>query len=431
MTMERYAKYKDSGVDWIGEIPEGWDVTPLKHIASVIYGFPFDAKQFNNQGRGKPLIRIRDITSGTTETSFDGEYPTYSVVHRGDVLVGMDGDFNVRVWLGSEALLNQRCCKVLGKELIHDSFLAYCLPFALKQINELKYATTVKHLSDGDISNIALPLPSIPTQQTITDYLDKKTAAIDAAVANVERSIELLNEYRQSVISETVTKGLNPNVPMKDSGINWIGQIPQQWTVTKIVNLATRKSGHTPDKKKEEYWRNGNIVWISLADSPTLRKQHYVSESNAMTNREGINHSSAELLPPGTVLLSRDASIGLTAIAATELAVSQHFMAYICGPQLYNEYLYYAFESMQQELKRLSMGSTIPTIGLPLIHSLRIPVPPIEEQHEIVDYLQHKLEELDSLISEKESLIVRLQEYRSSLISECVTGKVKVPGVKE
>ncbi|KAB5604136.1 restriction endonuclease subunit S [Bifidobacterium jacchi] len=434
MTMLTYSKYKDSGVDWIGEIPEGWKtiMSGAIFLDSKERGISSDEVLSSTQNDG--VIPKRMLES-VVQNAEDADLSSFKKVRVND------GIISLRSFQGGIEFNERYEGKITPAYTVIRSRKTECIAFFKYLLKSKQYIAMLDANTSGirqgktiryqDFKTIPLPYPSAIEQQAIANYLDEKTAAIDAAMADIERSIELLNEYRQSVISEAVTKGLDHDAPMKDSGINWIGDIPLQWTVTKIINLATRKSGHTPDKKKEEYWQNGDIVWISLADSPALRKHHYVSESNTMTNMEGINHSSAELLPPGTVLLSRDASIGLTAIAATELAVSQHFMAYICGPKLYNEYLYYTFESMQQELNRLSMGSTIPTIGLPLIHGLRIPVPPIEEQHEIVDCLQHKLNELDSLIAQKQSLIVRLKEYRSSLISECVTGKVKVPGVKE
>lgn len=418
--MLTYSKYKDSGVDWIGEIPEGWTTTAIRHVLQLHSGSALPDDQYDAEG-DFPVYGGGAIRGRAKQCNVQGQTV---IVSRQGATCGTTRFIEGNAWITEHALIAYFLDVMYNKR-----YFAYVLH--AMNLGNLSMTAAQPGISASIVQSQHTPVPNHIEQQAIADYLDEKTAAIDAAVADIERSIELLNEYRQSVISEAVTKGLNPNAPMKDSGINWIGDIPLQWTVTKIINLATRKSGHTPDKKKEEYWQNGDIVWISLADSPALRKQHYVSESNTMTNMEGINHSSAELLPPGTVLLSRDASIGLTAIAATELAVSQHFMAYICGPKLYNEYLYYTFESMQQELNRLSMGSTIPTIGLPLIHGLRIPVPPIEEQHEIVDCLQHKLNELDSLIAQKQALVVRLKEYRSSLISECVTGKVKVPGVEE
>ncbi len=149
-----------------------------------------------------------------------------------------------------------------------------------------------------------------------------------------------------------------------------------------------------------------------------------------MTNALGIAHSSAEILPKGCVLLSRDASVGLCAIADCELAVSQHFMAYVCRHNLDNKYLLYCFKSMDQYFKKLSMGSTIPTIGLSLIKAIKIPLPPICEQRQIVKYLDTKTAEIDTLIASKTRQVELLREYRKSIISEAVTGKFKVPGLE-
>lgn len=276
--------------------------------------------------------------------------------------------------------------------------------------------------------HLSCHVPPLFEQETIADYLDAKTAEIDELVADCEREIELLQEYRKAVISEVVTKGLDPNVPMKDSGVEWIGEIPVGWDAVRLDRVAVRKSGHTPDKKVAEYW-DGDIVWISLADSPRLRTSAYVSESATMTTEAGIANSSAELLPAGSVLLSRDASVGLTAIAGVQLAVSQHFMAYICGQGLSNEYLRFVFLGMHQEFEKLSMGSTIPTIGLPLVSKLAIPYPPREIQEKIVDYLNRKTSDIDGVISASEQMADKLREYRKSLISEAVTGKFKVPDI--
>ncbi|KFI52226.1 restriction endonuclease subunit S [Bifidobacterium biavatii] len=440
--MERYSAYKDSSIDWIGKIPTGWNIRRVKTFATASGGGTPSKDNLAYWNGDIPWVSSAEvkqkfiddtsqhISEEAVESSSTNMYPagtTVMVVRSGILKHTIPVAFITR-----DMAVNQ--------DIKAFTFNAYSKRFFRYFINGMndqlllvltKSATTVDNIDMDQFMICPFTYPPTQEQELIADYLDKKTGAIDTAVADIERSIELLNEYRQSVISEAVTKGLDPTVPMKDSGIDWIGQIPEHWQVTKIVNLATRKSGHTPDKKNEAYWRDGDIVWVSLADSPKLRQQHYISESCTMTNMDGIRHSSAELLPAGSVLLSRDASIGLTAIASKELAVSQHFMAYICGPNLYNEYLYYVFESMQQELQRLSMGSTIPTIGLPLIHQLVTPLPSVDEQHVIVNHLERKLTDINSLIQQKQSLLVRLKEYRSSLISECVTGKVKIPGVEE
>ena len=199
-----YAEMKDSGVEWIGEIPKGWKIVPAKFFMKVQAGYPFDSERFDNS-QGIPLIRIRDITSGHTETFYNGDYPEEYVVHNNDLLVGMDGDFNVRWWQGGEAVLNQRCCRIFAQKGLILRYFYFLLPFYLKQVNELAYSTTVKHLANGDIGNADICLPPEDEQTAIAAYLDSKCAAIDGVILEKEDLIRELENYRRSLIFEVVT----------------------------------------------------------------------------------------------------------------------------------------------------------------------------------------------------------------------------------
>ena len=173
-------KMKDSGIEWIGEIPEGWETCLYKYCCSVQPGYPFDSAKFSNSSTdGFPLIRIRDITSGEIQTYYTDSYDSSYIITAGDLLVGMDGDFNVRWWNNSDALLNQRCCRIIEKGRFSRRFLYYVLPFTLQYINTLTYATTVKHLANGDILNSFIAFPPLSVQKNITCYLDKNCSNID------------------------------------------------------------------------------------------------------------------------------------------------------------------------------------------------------------------------------------------------------------
>jgi type I restriction enzyme S subunit len=224
-----------------------------------------------------------------------------------------------------------------------------------------------------------------------------------------------------------VTKGLDSDVEMKDSGVEWLGDIPAAWEAVRIKSVAELHSGHTPDKKVAAYWDDGTIPWVSLADSGFLWLHRYIDKPKYYTTPEGIANSSAVVLPARSVILSRDATVGLCAIATTELAVSQHFMAWVCGPAVLDEYLLYVIDAMKQELERLSMGSTIPTIGLPHIKDLAMPLPPVDEQHRIVDRIAGQTGHIDSLVERTRQSIDLLQEYRTALISAAVTGQIDIP----
>lgn len=198
------AEMKGSGVEWIGRVSKGWKIVPAKFFMRVQAGYPFDSERFDNS-QGIPLIRIRDITSGHTETFYNGDYPEEYVVHNNDLLVGMDGDFNVRWWQGGEAVLNQRCCRIFARKGLLLRYFYFLLPFYLKQVNELAYSTTVKHLANGDIGNADICLPPEDEQTAIAAYLDSKCAAIDGIILEKEELIKELENYRRSLIFEVVT----------------------------------------------------------------------------------------------------------------------------------------------------------------------------------------------------------------------------------
>lgn len=436
--MERYEAYKDSGVEWIGEIPVKWEARCFKHLLRIVGGNGFPPEAQGQDSGDYPFCKVSDINGDGWTIDGAANYVADDWVKENRINVVPTGSI-LMAKIGAALAKNHRkvnlrdCCidnnmqaLVPNNQLVLLKYLYWVL--SIVDMSWYDAGGTLPYVDNQKYLNDRSPFPSIVEQQSIADYLDAKIAEVDALAADCEREVGLLREYRKAVISEAVTKGLDPDAPMKDSGVEWIGEIPEEWQIARLDKVAVRKSGHTPDKKVPEYW-DGDIVWISLADSSRLRTKKYISESASMTTEDGIANSSAEMLPVGAVLLSRDASVGLTAIAAVPLAVSQHYMAYICDDKLSNEYLRYAFLAMEQEFLKLSMGSTIPTIGLPLIKQLSIPYPVRNVQDAIVTYLDTRTAEIDSLIEAKQQMVDKLREYRKSLISEAVTGKFKVPGV--
>lgn len=196
---------KPSGVDWIGDVPVGWEVRRVEKLASVTAGYPFDSSKFGFDGF--PIIRIRDLQGGELDTRYCGDWVESASTHNGDILVGMDGDFTVCKWMKGAALLNQRLCKVEFKG-IDKEYAKYGLQFSMDEINSFANATTVKHLSMGDVRKSTLPFPPIPEQVAIANYLDEATAAIDEQCELIEKKIALLTEMRASVIHDAVTKGI-------------------------------------------------------------------------------------------------------------------------------------------------------------------------------------------------------------------------------
>ena len=201
-----------------------------------------------------------------------------------------------------------------------------------------------------------------------------------------------------------------------------VGVIPEEWEASLLDSIAKRGSGHTPNKKHPEYW-NGQIKWISLADSPALDQVH-IADTYASVTPAGIANSSAVVHPAGTVVLSRDAGVGKSAIMKTDMAVSQHFMAWRCGPKLDNFFLYYWLQSAKPEFERIANGSTILTIGLPYFRELKIPHPPLPEQRAIATALS----DVDALLAALDRLIAKQRDLKQAAMQQLLTGQTRLPG---
>lgn len=201
-----------------------------------------------------------------------------------------------------------------------------------------------------------------------------------------------------------------------------VGVIPEEWAVDYLDSVAKRGSGHTPDKRHPEYW-NGSIKWVSLRDSDQL-DQIYISDTAATITEAGIANSSAVVHPAGTVVLSRDAGVGKSAITQEPMAVSQHFIAWHCLEKLNNHFLYYWLQNNKSEFERIANGSTIKTIGLPYFEELKVPVPPFEEQNSITTALS----DVDALLQGLEQLIAKKRDIKQAAMQQLLTGKQRLPG---
>lgn len=286
--LKPYSEYKDSGVEWIGPIPATFELVRVGDIAKIINGFPFDASRFG--AVGSPLLRIRDLGAVESATRFDGPDVPSVRVTCDDVLVGMDGDFNVGRWFGSgTALLNQRMLALRG-DRVTLRLIELSLPVPLQRINDETYATTVKHLSSGQVRAIKLPMPaSREERRAVVEYLDRETAEIDAFIADQEELMGLLAERRAATITHAVTKGLDLSAPMQDSGVEWLGYIPHAWTVAPLKVLATVQTGVTLGKEfgdgvEYPYLRVANVQIgrVDTTEVKTITVSPSVAESSRL-----------------------------------------------------------------------------------------------------------------------------------------------------
>lgn len=417
---------KDSGIEWIGEIPETWNQIRLKYCCSVLNGFPFDSKNFTLT-EGFPLIRIRDITSGCTETRYNGPFDSAFVVNNGDLLVGMDGDFNIRLWDGGMALLNQRCCKLIEEQGITRQFLFYYLPFRLKWVNDLTYATTVKHLSSGDIVETALFVPSIAEQQRIAAFLDRKCAEIDAIIERTKATIEEYKKLKQAVITEAVTKGVRGPRPMKDSGIEWIGEIPEEWEARKLSGLSERIVVGVVIRPSEYFDEQGTVPFIRGLNV----KEYQIVENDFVYITEESNQLlDKSIIHTGDVLIVRDGSIGTSCVVPPKYdgANVVSLVIVTTGEELLSDYLCYLLNSDigKHQFEMTKIGSALTHTSVGSVSKIKCLLPSVTEQQEIIEYLDTKRAALDTLIAKKTALLTELETYKKSLIYEYVTGKKEV-----
>lgn len=418
-----YADYKDSGVEWLGAVPEHWSRAAVWMKFSLGRGRVISNEEIaDNQGL-YPVYSSQTLDDGVMgyidSFDFEGEYITWTTdgANAGTVFA-RKGKFN--------------CTNVCGTLKAHKSEESFYRYYAFA----LSVATSwfVRHdinpkLMNNVMSAIRIPVPSIEEQRTIAAFLDYETARIDSLIDKQQRLIELLKEKRQAVISHAVTKGLNPDAPMKDSGVEWLGQVPEHWVVSRIKNYAKIDSGHTPSRQVEEYWIDCNIPWVSLNDSKTLKIVDYLTDTKHKISELGMANSSAHLLPAHSVVFTRDASIGLSAILDKPMAVSQHLIAWICDhTRLLPEFLLLAFYAMEKEFERYTFGATIKTIGMDDVRSLTAAFPPLTEQSTIAKWAFEKMSSLDKGIVKAESVVGILRERRTALISAAVTGKIDLRG---
>jgi type I restriction enzyme S subunit len=321
---------------------------------------------------------------------------------------------------------NQGCRGIIPGDRVHGSFLYYLLKSRVPELNAMANGTTFVELSRDELAAILVKFPPLDTQRRIARFLDEKTARIDGLIEKKRALLDRLAEKRQALITRAVTKGLNPNSPMKPSGIDWLGDIPAHWETGNIRRFAQMRTGHTPSRSNPEYWDECTIPWFTLADVWQLRNgtRWYLEETAEKISEIGLANSAAELLPAGTVVFSRTASVGYSGIMPEPMATSQDFWNWVCGPKLTPEYLLLLFRSMMQKFEESTSGSTHKTIYQGLAAGLEICVAPIEEQNLISTYVFDKTKAVDAAAARVRLSIDNLAEYRASLITSAVTGKL-------
>ena len=444
MSFPRYAEYRESGVDWIGVLPRHWQVAPLKYVAEFRSGGTPDKGRREFWDGDVPWASAKDLKTTNLLDTIDHltdeaiNAGAASVIDPGTVLVVVRGMILARLFPVVRACvamaINQDLKAVIAKPGMHSDYLAWLLRGSeretLSRLDEAGHGT--KALRMDLWTSMQLPLPPADEQVAWTAFLDRETAKIDALVEAQKRLIELLKEKRQAVISQAVTKGLDPNVPMKDSGVEWLGEVPGHWEVmalkrhTELITSGARGWAENYSEEGEVFLRIGNLTRDAIRlDLSEI--QRVVVPASAETERTRAL--------PGDLLFSITAYLGSVAVIPEDLEpayVSQHIaLVRLKGSRLMPEWAAYVAASVVGKtfLETQGYGGTKIQLELADVGNLLMLVPPPEEQRSIVEFIERETSRIDELIYAATSAMQLLQERRSALISAAVTGKIDVRGL--
>lgn len=419
-----YTEMKDSGADWIGKIPATWDISKI--------GTLYTQRNERVSDRDYPPLSVtmKGILPQLATAAKTDDGDNRKLVRVGDFAINSRSDrrgsCGISPYDGSVSLINTI---LIPRKKMHPGYYDWLFHTTLFADEFYKWGHGI--VDDlwttrwQEMKRILVPVPPYETQSTIAAYLDTQCAKIDEIIAQAKASIENYKQWKASIIYEAVTKGLDPNVEMKDSGITWIGKIPAHWDYQKVFRcFNVIGSGTTPKSLDDDYY-SGEIPWLQSGDI----NGWYVEETSKHITTEALNTFSALKIyeAPFIAVAMYGASIANTSIVSLDACTNQACCV-LSEPaeKIEFEYIFYAILASKEELLLSARGGTQPNISQEIIRQLKLPIPPPKEQQRIITYLHKKVTEIDHLIGEKQSLIDDLESYKKSLIYEVVTGKRRV-----
>ena len=436
--MKRYDSYKDSGVEWIGEVPNHWNCARLKFYSEPLKsgGTPkSDNDKFYSED-GTPWVAISDMSSTnyildtekhlTQEGIDDKRLIVYPI---GTILYSIYATLGKVSELGVPACINQAILAIVPKSNYNREYFKYCLQAQEQYVFSLSNGNTQNNLNAGKVANFMLTLPPLSEQQTIASYLDKRCEEIDKAIAKQQKRIELLQELRQNIITNAVTRGINPDAPLKDSGVEWIGKVPEHWEIKHLkyickINGRVGYRGYTTNDLVQEgegaYTIGGKHIAsckLDLSDADFISWEKYYESPEIMVRKGDIVIAQRGSLGKAALIEEEigEATINPSLVLLNRILVNAKFLHY-----------YLISNATLTNILLLNTATAVPMISQNQISNMKIPIPPLSEQQQIVNNIECKTVRLDKSVISAEHRIDLLQELKQSIITEVVTGKRKV-----
>lgn len=418
---------KDSGIEWIGEIPEGWEVGKIKYFYDIVLGKMLCPEQKNVSETYEYYLCAQNITENGLNLTvlkkmwFSPHEKSIYRIDKGDILVVEGGNVGLCAIYNNEispCYIQNALHKAKSKGKHINKFLFYWMKFVEKStyINQIVNKAIISHYTKDKFGNTPLAFPLPYEQQRIADYLDAKCAHIDQCLELTRQSMEKLRAYKLSCITEAVTKGLDPDVPLKDSGVPWIGNTPETWTFQKLKNFFSFEKGKESQKYTKEY------IGLHQGEFPVYSGQ---TENHGIMGK--IDHFDYDI--DACIFTTTVGAKVMTAkILSGKFSLSQNCL--IMKPLNKNfsiNLLYYILISLFEYEKSLIPTYMQPSLRISDLSRYSFYLPSLPEQERIAAYLDKKCARIDALLEEKQALLDKLAEYKKSLIFECVTGKREVP----
>lgn len=428
--MNAYPQYKDSGVPWLGCIPEHWEVLRL--------GSQFkERKQKVSDKDYAPLsVTKQGILPQLDSAAKSNDGDNRKKVCSGDFVINSrsdrKGSSGISPYMGSVSLINTVLTPIsLNSRFVHSFFRSHAFQEEFYRVGS-GIVADLWSTKYSDMRTIMIPVPSQDEQIQISRYLDWQTSKINKFIKAKRKLIALLKEQKQNIINEAVTKGINPDAKMKDSGVSWLGEIPEHWRIFKFKNFAKFYSGGTPNKSIDKFW-TGNIPWVSPKDM----KSKYIFDTLDHISPEAIENSATCYIDENQLLMVvRSGILRRTipvCVTKNRVTFNQDIRAIVVNKKIILvEYLYELINGCEKNLldQWLKVGATVESIEYEYMANCYLPVPPVKEQLLITDFLVKDIALIDKTISRTEQEIELIQEYRTRLVSDVVTGKVDVRSVE-